>query len=838
MNPDLPISHIMQTGILQCSPDTPLCEAARRMAERHCSSIVIIDNGKPVGIWTEHDALDIDFSNDLSVKEPIRHRMSYPVASIEATLPLGEATLKLSSLGRRHLLVVDAQKKPIGIVSQTDIALNQGLEPYLCLREVKTAMRKLPLILPGDMLLADAARQMYSKNHEAAVVTLTHDNDSELGIITERDLVRFIARHPGNTLIASLASRPLLTIDEGAPLIKARDLLINHRIRHLAVVNDLQQVTGLLGFRDMLAGAEHLYLKDLREALEQRDSALAASRQHLQLAERVIESSLEGIIITDSQTRIEFINPAFTHMTGYAIEDVVGKTPSILASGRQDDTFYQHMWQTLKENGYWRGEVWNRKKSGELYLELLTITAITNDAGETQHYAGLFTDITPLRENEQQIRHLAYYDVLTRLPNRRLLEDRITLAIRHAHRALQPLAVIFIDLDHFKQVNDTLGHAVGDELLVQASLRMQEKLREDDTLARLGGDEFIALLPNIGDFAQSTLIAQRLIDAVSESYCINQQTFRIGCSLGISLYPDDGHDAETLIQNADAAMYRAKREGRNTYRLYRSEMDLAAQHHLALESELRTMLDTGSGLFMVYQPLVSRETGKLTSAEALVRWNHPTLGVIPPGDFIPLAERSGLITALGELVLDHVLRDLKNWQKQGVGVVSVAINLSATQFWQSGFTDFVTDKIKLSGIDPTLITFELTEGTLLTQQIKGIDILTHLRELGCHIALDDFGTGYSSLSYLQHIPADSLKIDRSFIEALEDVKHSSRPIVAAIASLAHELGLTVVAEGVETHSQWRLLGDYAIDTIQGFYISHPVEAHTFRDQWLQPAEME
>ncbi|MGY4876592.1 EAL domain-containing protein [Vreelandella aquamarina] len=838
MTQDLPISHIMQTGILQCSPDTPLCEAARRMAERHCSSIVVIDKGHPVGIWTEHDALDIDFSNDFSVKEPISQRMSSPVTSIEATLPLGEATLKLRSQDRRHLLVVDDQKKPIGIISQTDIALNQGLEPYLRLREVHTAMRQQPLILPGDMLLADAARQMYAKNHEAAVVTLEPQNDNALGIITERDLVRFIARHPGNTLIASLASRPLLTIDEGAPLLKARDLLINHRIRHLAVINLQQQVTGLLGFRDMLAGAEHLYLKDLREALEQRDSALAASRQHLQLAERVIESSLEGIIITDPQTRIEFVNPAFTHMTGYAIEDVVGKTPKILASGRQDDTFYQHMWQTLKEHGYWRGEVWNRKKSGELYLELLTITAITNDAGETQHYAGLFTDITHIRENEQQIRHLAYYDVLTRLPNRRLLEDRITLAIRHAHRASQPLAIIFIDLDHFKQVNDTLGHAVGDELLVQASQRMQSKLREDDTLARLGGDEFIALLPNVEDFSQSTLIAQRLIDAVSEAYCINQQTFRIGCSLGISLYPDDGQDAETLIQNADAAMYRAKREGRNTYRLYRSEMDLAAQHHLALESELRTMLDTGDDLFMVYQPLVSRETGKLTSAEALVRWNHPTQGVISPGEFIPLAERSGLIITLGERVLDQVLGDLKHWQEQGLETVSIAINLSATQFWQDGFTDVVIDKIRQSGIDPTLITFELTESILLNQQIKGTDILTRLKTFGCRIALDDFGTGYSSLSYLQQIPADSLKIDRSFIEALENTTHSSRPIVAAIARMTHELGLSVVAEGVETYSQWQLLGNYPIDTIQGFYISHPVEAQAFQDQWLQPTSTE
>ncbi|WP_328730937.1 putative bifunctional diguanylate cyclase/phosphodiesterase [Vreelandella azerica] len=472
------------------------------------------------------------------------------------------------------------------------------------------------------------------------------------------------------------------------------------------------------------------------------------------------------------------------------------------------------------------------QKSGELYLELLTITAITNDDGQTQHYAGLFTDITHIRENEQQIRHLAYYDVLTRLPNRRLLEDRINLAIRHAHRSSQPLAIVFIDLDHFKQVNDTLGHAVGDELLIQVSQRMQDNLREDDTLARLGGDEFIALLTDIGGFSQATQIAQRLINAVSEAYYINQQSFRIGCSLGISLYPDDGNTAETLIQNADAAMYRAKREGRNTYRLYRSEMDLAAQHHLALESELRNTLETGEGLFMAYQPLIDRDTGQLISTEALVRWRHPTQGIIAPGDFIPLAERSGLILALGEQVIKLVLSDINAWQSAGCRIVPVAINLSATQFWQSNFVDDVTNKITASGIAPNLITFELTESILLNRQAKGIEILTRLSNFGCHIALDDFGTGYSSLSYLQHIPADSLKIDRSFIEGLNDEKRSSRPIVAAIGSMAHELGLTVVAEGVETNAQWQVLGNYAIDTLQGFYISQPLNAQAFSNHWL------
>lgn len=822
MNQDLSISRIMQTGMLKCSPYTPLSEAAGRMADRHCSSILVVEDDQPVGIWTEHDALAVDFSQAAEVRRPIAERMSHPVATINAHETLGEAALLLKALGYRHLLVVDGDA-PVGILSQTDIALNQGLEPYLRLREVHAAMRTAPLILPGETLLAEAADKMHRGGHEAIIVLC----GGALGILTERDLVRFIARHPGNTAIAGLASQPLLTIDENAPLLQARDLLLNHRIRHLAVLDAEGHTSGLLGFRDMLVGAEQFYLKDLREALEQRDAALVRSRQHLQLAEKVIDSSLEGIIITDPDIRIEFVNPAFTHLTGYTLEDVAGRNPGVLSSGRQDAAFYQKMWHTLNQTGFWRGEVWNRKKSGELYLELLTITAINDDQGNIQHYAGLFTDITHMRENEQQIRHLAYYDALTRLPNRRLLDDRITLAIRHAHRSKSPLAVIFIDLDHFKQVNDTLGHALGDELLLQVSERMGQKLREDDTLARLGGDEFIALLPDINDFAEATRIAQRLIDTVSAPFCIAQHTFRIGCSLGISLYPDDGTTPEALIQSADAAMYRAKNEGRNTYRLHRSEMDVQARHHLSLETELRDMLERGDGLVMHYQPLFSRDSGQLKSAEALVRWQHPVRGLIPPGEFIPLAERSGLILPLGEQILDRVISDITRWQNEGQAPVPVAINLSAAQFWQAGFADNIADRFSAAGIPPELIIFELTESMLLNKHDQGMAILTALNERGFRIALDDFGTGYSSLSYLQNIPAHSLKIDRSFIVALDNDTRGSRAIIAAIASLARELGLTVVAEGVETQKQWDQLGEYAIDLIQGFYTARPMTADAF-----------
>jgi len=566
----LPISRIMYSGLLlQCSPQTSIADAAARMSENSVSSILIADQDQVIGIWTEHDALALDFTDPDRFNQPVSTVMSSPVLTLPSTMDAGQAAIRLRDSGKRHFLVVDEHEAPVGILSQTDLALNQGLEPYLRLREVRAVVARPPLSVNGTQSLAEVASQMHRNHADAVVVTC---GDGEFGILTERDMVRFIARHTSNTPVHELATRPLLTVNEEDPLIHARDLLIDHRIRHLAVVNLHGDVTGLIGYHDMLAGAEQMYLDDLREALEQRDQALAKSRRTLQLAERVIESSFEGIMVTDKDVRIEFVNPAFTQLTGYSPDEVIGRTPEVLSSGRHDAEFYKRMWQSLTTHGYWRGEIWNRRKTGELYLELLTITAITDDQGQTTHYAGLFTDITQNRKNEEQIRQLAYYDALTGVPNRRLLEDRLEHAIRHAHRKDMLLAVMFIDLDRFKEVNDTLGHAVGDELLLQFTARVRDYLREDDTLARLGGDEFIVLLPELDKLSDVTHVAERLIELNRNPYCINNESIQIGSSIGISLYPEDGTTVQELLNGADIAMYRSKRDGRNQYHLFNPDV--------------------------------------------------------------------------------------------------------------------------------------------------------------------------------------------------------------------------------------------------------------------------
>ena len=573
MGQPLPISRIMHGGLLlTCSPNTCIAEAAARMSETSVSSILITEGEDVIGIWTEHDALTINFADSEEFNKPVSKVMSSPVLTLPGNTDVGEAAMKLRATGKRHFLVTGEDGKPIGILSQTDLALNQGLEPYLRLREVRAAVPRPPLLVEGELSLAEVAMRMHQQHADATVV----DCNGELGILTERDMVRFIARHTSNTLVRDLATRPLLTVSEDDPLIHARDLLIDHHIRHLAVVNKEGEVTGLIGYSDMLAGAEQLYVDDLRQALEQRDEALSKSRQSLQLAERVIESSFEGIVITDENVRIEFVNPAFTQLTGYTREEVIGRTPQILSSGRHDAQFYQRMWQSLKNHGYWRGEIWNRRKNGELYLELLTITAISDDNNRVTHYAALFTDITQDRHNEEQVRQLAYYDALTGVPNRRLLEDRLDHAIRHAHRTGLLLAVIFIDLDEFKNVNDSLGHSVGDELLLQFTNRVRGCLREDDTLARLGGDEFIVLLPEMANIEHVLAVADRLIDTGSRPYEVQGHTLNVGCSLGISLYPDDGKTVGELINGADVAMYRSKRDGRNRYHLFSPKVHTSA----------------------------------------------------------------------------------------------------------------------------------------------------------------------------------------------------------------------------------------------------------------------
>ncbi len=539
----------------------------------------------------------------------------------------------------------------------------------------------------------------------------------------------------------------------------------------------------------------------------------------LRMNATVFETASEGIVITDTNNVIKTVNPAFTRITGYGLDEVIGKTPAILNSGLHDDEFYKELWSSLNSKGYWNGEIWNRRKDSAIYPEWLSIAAIKDESGDVQEYVAVFSDITRRKQDEEQIRHQANFDALTKLPNRSLLVDRLSQAIVSAKRLSHKVALLFIDLDRFKSVNDSLGHVTGDELLKQVAKRIGECVSESDTVARFGGDEFVIVLPDIVKANEAADVAQRVISAIDQSYRIFGREIYVGASIGITIYPDDSHDSNTMLRNADMAMYRAKEAGRNNYQYYTSLMNEQAQRRMELERDLRKAVDNND-FFLVYQPIISIKTGDIIAVEALVRWQHPRKGVIGSDIFIPVAEETGLIGTLGRWILKEACLQVSDWKSQGLDI-KVNVNISSRQLTLGLETSEINDIIKKSGISSSLLMLEITEGFLLDGTRPTMKWLNEIKKMGIGLAIDDFGTGYSSLGYLKRYPMDTLKIDRSFINDILDDKGDAS-LVEAIISMSHSLGLDVVAEGVENEGQLELLKQLGCDKAQGFLIGKPV----------------
>jgi diguanylate cyclase (GGDEF)-like protein/PAS domain S-box-containing protein len=810
--------------ILTCLPATPLFEVARQLRTHNCSSMIIVDEQRnPIGIWTENDALRIDYTNGSSAfQTPIREVMSHPVRTISAHVRLSEVAHQFRQEHIRHLLVVDKQGKPTGVVTQSDVVMSHGVEHFLHFREVETILNGTMVCIHEDQSLSAATTLMRQEKTDALLVKLI---DGQWGILTERDLTRLIADQCDNKSIGQVIERSLHSVDVHTSLYRLRKMMSTHHIRHIGVTRD-HELIGLISFDDLLTGIELAYVDELHCALQEREKALSISRQNLQLAEKIIETSLEGVMITDEDGYICQINPAFTRLTGYSIADVIGRKPSILNSGRHDRAFYAALWSALNETGHWKGEIWNRRKNGEIYPELLTITAIADESDQILYYAAIFSDISELKKNEQRIQHLAYYDPLTGLPNRRLLYDRLDMSIAHAHRNHEQFAIMFVDLDRFKNINDTLGHNAGDQLLEQVAERLKLCLREDDSVARTGGDEFVILLAQITHPDDAVVIAQRILDEIAKPYSIASHELVTTCSIGIAYYPEDGEDRNTLVKNADTAMYRAKERGRDTFRLFKQTMHESSIKRLKLESTLRQAVENKQ-ISVVYQPIVCAKTGKTIAAEALARWQHPELGNIPPSEFIPIAEETGLIIPIGRYIFDEVARQIVRWQCR----ISVSVNLSARQFLDPHLIKHIQNVLTTLKIPGENLSLEITESLLMTDAESHINQMQALRAMGISLSIDDFGTGYSSLSYLRRFPVNYLKIDQSFVrDSVES--DDAKAIILATINLAHSLRLRVIAEGVETEEQEQLLRDMNCDTLQGFRFSCPIDADAFGEQFL------
>lgn len=555
-------------------------------------------------------------------------------------------------------------------------------------------------------------------------------------------------------------------------------------------------------------------IRDLSRAREMSEK--------LTQSQAVFESTSEGIMITDTQLRIVAVNPAFTSITGYTEAEALGQTPQLLKSEHHPRDFYRELWASISADGGWQGEIWNRRKNGEVYPEWLTISSVENSDGDVTNYISVFSDISQLKQSQSRLEFLAHHDPLTALPNRLLFRARLEHAIERAMRNNKIVAVLFLDLDRFKHINDSLGHTIGDALLEAVARRFRELIREEDTVARLGGDEFVILMEELKDSDSAAVLAEKVSKSLNAAFNIGGYELFVGVSIGISLFPQDGDDVEQLLRNADSAMYRAKELGRNTYQFYTQELTTHAFEQLLLGGQLRKAIEQEQ-LVLHYQPQVDLKSGRIIGIEALVRWQHPDHGMISPAQFIPLAEETNLIIPLGEWVLRHACSQARSWLDMGYEFGHISVNIAGPQIQQGNLLEVVRRALDEAGLPAARLELEITETFIMGQAKPAIALLLSLRRLGVSLAIDDFGTGYSSLAYLKQLPVNKLKIDRGFVMDLPDDENDAA-IARAVIALGHSMLFTVIAEGVETDAQRDFLIQEGCEQAQGYLYSKPVSA--------------
>lgn len=555
-------------------------------------------------------------------------------------------------------------------------------------------------------------------------------------------------------------------------------------------------------------------------------NSLKTMEQGLMLWAKVFEASSESIMITDPERRIITVNRAFSRSTGYLFEEVVGHTPSLLKSDHHPESYFEDIWRIATTRGSWQGELWLRRNTGEVFPLWAVINAVRSGNDQISHFIAVAHDISERKENEQRISHLAHHDVLTDLPNRSLCVERLRMALQQAERQKHRVGVLFIDLDRFKNINDSLGHHIGDSLLRSVSRSLLSAVRLGDTVSRFGGDEFVVILNGVADADEiMQIVDHRLIPLIRKPHEIEGVELHISCSVGIAIYPEHGAEIDTLMRNADAAMYQAKSTGRNNAQFFSMEMDSLARERLDIENDLRHAVERGE-LRLYYQPRVECRSGRLLGAEALVRWQHPKHGLVLPGRFITVAEESGLIVPVGAWIIDEACRQQAEWRDQGVGDIPISINLSAVQLRDPDLLSLLRTTLLERQTHPQKIELELTESLLMENVDSNIALFHSLKSLGVLLSIDDFGTGYSSLSYLNRFPIDKLKIDQSFVrDMLDDTNDLA--ITRAIIGLGHTLGLKVVAEGVEHIEEEQMLAAAGCDELQGYLFSRPLPAEAF-----------
>lgn len=641
-------------------------------------------------------------------------------------------------------------------------------------------------------------------------------NDAALQMLGYRDRADLFATHPSQL---SPSTQP-----DGAPSFeKANEMIAvamergSHRFEwiHRRLDGTDFPVEVLL---TSIPVADRTLLHVVWRDITQRKKA----EEKLRLAKYVTDSTSEGIVVTDMNLRIIEVNPAYCELLGFEREEVLGKNAGFAKSGRHDAAFYDGLWDLLNRTGKWQGEIWDRRKSGEVFPIYLRLNIIYDAAGKPCYYTGLFSDISHQKKTEEQLEELAFSDALTKLPNRALFHQRLKQELRSCQRHEKKLALLFIDLDRFKNINDSLGHTSGDLLLVTVSERIKHAVRDVDTVARMGGDEFTVIISDLEDEYTLADVAAKILSSVIQPVWIYQHEITPHMSIGISLYPRDGDSVDELTRHADMAMYHAKSEGGDRFHYFQEEMNTESGRRLALESEMNAGLEQGQ-FVPFFQPVYDLESGRMTGMEALARWQHPGRGLIMPDDFIPLSEETGLITRLGQSILRQACCQVKQWMDEYSMELSLAVNLSGRQFHSSDLISQIKQTLEATAFPPNCLTLEITESMVMGRIERTLTQLNQLRDAGLSLAIDDFGTGYSSLSYLQRFPVNTLKIDRAFINDIL-TERNSRAIVRAIISMARAMDLEVVAEGVENHEQLEFLKSLKCQKVQGYLFSKPVPA--------------
>lgn len=623
-----------------------------------------------------------------------------------------------------------------------------------------------------------------------------------------RVIIPDVNTHPWTTAFSDLAERAHIASCWSQPIYSAQgQVLGTFALYNNEARNPTDYELGLIDSETRLTSL----------AIEQ-----SRAESRLQMAASVFTHAREGILITDSQGNIIEANQVFADITGYSRKEVMGKNPRILQSGLHDQEFFSSLWQSLVDTGNWQGEVWNRRKNGELYAAMMTISAVQDIHGITQNYVNLFTDITPLKEHQRQLEYIAHYDALTGLPNRVLLADRLKQAMARSHRNGRSLAVLYLDLDGFKTVNDQHGHDTGDQLLVNISHRLKEVLREGDTLARIGGDEFVVVMVDLERPQDYEAVLNRLLSVAAEPVTLNQHLLLVSASIGATLYPQDDADADQLLRHADQAMYLAKQAGKNCYHLFDIAKDIAVKTQRESLEHIRIALDRKE-FVLHYQPQVNMRTGEIVGAEALVRWQHPERGLLSPAHFLPVIEDHPLSIELGDWVINDALQQIAHWQRLGL-LIPVSVNIGALQLQRSEFvTQLAAQLAAHPQVPPAYLQLEIVETSALEDIAEVADIMRRCRDLGVSFAVDDFGTGYSSLTYLKRLPAELLKIDQTFVrDMLDDADDLA--IVKGVIGLANAFHRQVIAEGVETVAHGELLIPLGCELAQGYGIARPMPA--------------